>query len=95
MKLQVLSMYLWLSHHFDESDFPHVEKAENMAADVAKLLGSSLARACWKPQSRQQVNRNKKNDVGEDVEEKEGRSIKDGRRDGHRHGRSFVEEFVM
>uniref|UniRef100_A0A1D1YFK8 ATP-dependent RNA helicase SUV3L, mitochondrial n=1 Tax=Anthurium amnicola TaxID=1678845 RepID=A0A1D1YFK8_9ARAE len=54
-KHQVLSMYLWLSHHFGET-FPHVEKAETMATNIADLLGKSLAKACWKPESRQQRN---------------------------------------
>ncbi|KAJ4752832.1 ATP-dependent RNA helicase [Rhynchospora pubera] len=92
-KHQVLSMYLWLSHHFEESDFPHVEKAENMAAGIAELLGSSLAKACWKPQSRQQVNRNKNNEAGEDTEEKDGSSVEDGG-DGHQQSISFVRQFM-
>ncbi|KAL5675802.1 hypothetical protein ACJX0J_011933, partial [Zea mays] len=29
--------------------------AENMAINIADLLGKSLAKACWKPESRQQV----------------------------------------
>lgn len=87
-------MYLWLSHHFEESDFPHVEKAENMATDIAKLLGSSLARACWKPQSRQQVNRNKKNEAGEDTGEREDSSIEDDRRDGYQRSVSFVRKVM-
>ncbi|XP_007032513.2 PREDICTED: DExH-box ATP-dependent RNA helicase DExH18, mitochondrial [Theobroma cacao] len=52
-KHQVLSMYLWLSHHFKEETFPYVKKAEEMAIDVADLLGQSLVNACWKPESRQ------------------------------------------
>ncbi|WOL20289.1 ATP-dependent RNA helicase SUV3L, mitochondrial [Canna indica] len=53
-KHQVLSMYLWLSHHFKEDTFPYVQKAETMATSIADLLGQSLAKACWKPVSRQQ-----------------------------------------
>ncbi|XP_073062605.1 DExH-box ATP-dependent RNA helicase DExH18, mitochondrial isoform X2 [Primulina eburnea] len=49
---QVLSMYLWLSNHFEEERFPYVKKAEAMATDIAKLLGESLINACWKPESR-------------------------------------------
>ncbi|XP_054821646.1 DExH-box ATP-dependent RNA helicase DExH18, mitochondrial isoform X1 [Prosopis cineraria] len=49
---QVLSAYLWLSNQFNEDNFPYVKKAEAMANDIAKLLGQSLARANWKPQSR-------------------------------------------
>ncbi|XVF14250.1 hypothetical protein REPUB_Repub09cG0042100 [Reevesia pubescens] len=52
-KHQVLSMYMWLSHHFKEETFPYVKKAEEMAVDVADLLGKSLVNACWKPESRQ------------------------------------------
>lgn len=51
-KHQVLSMYLWLSNHFKEETFPYVKKAEAMATDIAELLGQSLTKACWKPESR-------------------------------------------
>ncbi|CAK9150079.1 unnamed protein product [Ilex paraguariensis] len=51
-KHQVLSMYLWLSNHFKEETFPFVKKAEAMATDIAELLGQSLTKACWKPESR-------------------------------------------
>ncbi|KAF7129776.1 hypothetical protein RHSIM_Rhsim10G0180200 [Rhododendron simsii] len=54
-KHQVLSMYLWLSHHFKEETFPYVKKAEAMATDIADLLGKSLIKACWKPESRTQA----------------------------------------
>lgn len=49
---QVVSMYLWLSNHFEEERFPYVKKAETMATDIVELLGESLVRACWKPESR-------------------------------------------
>ncbi|KAI9119386.1 hypothetical protein K1719_010061 [Acacia pycnantha] len=49
---QVLSAYLWLSNQFNEDNFPYVKKVEAMANDIAKLLGQSLARANWKPESR-------------------------------------------
>ncbi|KAL2501967.1 ATP-dependent RNA helicase SUV3L [Forsythia ovata] len=49
---QVLSMYLWLSNHFKEERFPYVKKAETMATNIAHLLGESLLKACWKPESR-------------------------------------------
>ncbi|KAL6130438.1 hypothetical protein ACLB2K_068817 [Fragaria x ananassa] len=52
-KHQVLSMYMWLSHHFKEETFPYVKKAEAMATDIAELLGQSLTNADWKPESRQ------------------------------------------
>ncbi|GAV72329.1 Helicase_C domain-containing protein/SUV3_C domain-containing protein [Cephalotus follicularis] len=52
-KHQILSMYLWLSHHYEEGTFPYVQKAEAMATDIAGLLGESLTKACWKPESRQ------------------------------------------
>ncbi|KAK6928202.1 Helicase, C-terminal [Dillenia turbinata] len=51
-KHQVLSMYLWLSHQFKEDTFPYVKKAESMATNIAELLGESLSKACWKPESR-------------------------------------------
>lgn len=59
-KHQVLSMYLWLSHHFREETFPYVKKAEAMATDIADLLGQSLTNACWKPESRKQKPQEKK-----------------------------------
>ncbi|XP_023514781.1 DExH-box ATP-dependent RNA helicase DExH18, mitochondrial [Cucurbita pepo subsp. pepo] len=52
-KHQVLSMYLWLSQHFKEETFPYVKKAKVMATDIADLLGQSLTKANWKPESRQ------------------------------------------
>ncbi|XP_010258377.1 PREDICTED: DExH-box ATP-dependent RNA helicase DExH18, mitochondrial isoform X1 [Nelumbo nucifera] len=52
-KHQVLSMYLWLSHHFKEETFPYAEKAATMATNIADLLGESLTKACWKPEQRQ------------------------------------------
>ncbi|KAE8021670.1 hypothetical protein FH972_007541 [Carpinus fangiana] len=52
-KHQVLSMYMWLSHHFKEETFPYAKKAETMATDIADLLGQSLTKANWKPESRQ------------------------------------------
>ncbi|XP_076927195.1 DExH-box ATP-dependent RNA helicase DExH18, mitochondrial-like [Bidens hawaiensis] len=58
-KHQVVSMYLWLSNHFKEETFPYVKKAEAMATDIAELLGESLIKASWKPESR---NQGKKND---------------------------------
>ncbi|KAM7268033.1 hypothetical protein ACFE04_010199 [Oxalis oulophora] len=51
-KHQVLSMYLWLSHHFEEETFPYVTKVKAMASDIAELLGESLTKANWKPESR-------------------------------------------
>ncbi|KAJ4823930.1 hypothetical protein Tsubulata_009764 [Turnera subulata] len=52
-KHQVLSMYLWLSNHFKKETFPYVKRAEEMATDIANLLGQSLIKANWKPESRQ------------------------------------------
>ncbi|KAL5805555.1 hypothetical protein ACOSQ4_028288 [Xanthoceras sorbifolium] len=52
-KHQVLSMYLWLSNQFEKEVFPYAKKAEIMASDIADLLGQSLTKACWKPESRQ------------------------------------------
>ncbi|CAH9057812.1 unnamed protein product [Cuscuta epithymum] len=49
---QVLSTYMWLSNHFKKGMFPYFQKAEAMAAGVAELLGESLTKACWKPESR-------------------------------------------
>ncbi|OVA13354.1 Helicase [Macleaya cordata] len=51
-KHQVLSMYLWLSYHFKEETFPYAQKAASMATDIAELLGQSLTKANWKPESR-------------------------------------------
>ncbi|KDP27140.1 hypothetical protein JCGZ_19839 [Jatropha curcas] len=52
-KHQVLSMYMWLSHQFEEETFPFVKRAEEMATEIADLLGQSLINARWKPESRQ------------------------------------------
>lgn len=54
-KHQVLSMYMWLSQHFSEGTFPYKETAERMASDIAELLGQSLAKARWKPESRGRI----------------------------------------
>ena len=51
-KHQVLSMYLWLSQHFNRDNFPYVQKVEAMATDIADLLGKSLIKANWKPEAR-------------------------------------------
>lgn len=56
-KHQVLSMYMWLSYRFKEDTFPYVKKAEKMAEDIAELLGESLTKANWKPESRNAKNR--------------------------------------
>ncbi|CAA2997991.1 D -box ATP-dependent RNA helicase D 18, mitochondrial-like [Olea europaea subsp. europaea] len=62
---QVVSMYLWLSNHFEEESFPYIKKAETMATDIAHLLGESLLKASWKPESRNA--RNTKLQQEEDV----------------------------
>ncbi|XP_051113239.1 DExH-box ATP-dependent RNA helicase DExH18, mitochondrial [Andrographis paniculata] len=51
-KHQVVSMYMWLSNHFEDERFPYVRKAELMAVGLAELLGESLIKANWKPESR-------------------------------------------
>ena len=43
MKHQVLSLYLWLSQHFGEDNFPYVQEAETKVTTIADLLGKSLA----------------------------------------------------
>ncbi|KAI3704365.1 hypothetical protein L1987_74583 [Smallanthus sonchifolius] len=63
-KHQVLSMYLWLSNHFKEETFPYVKKAEAMATDIAGLLGESLIKANWKPETRHQGKKANDNDDG-------------------------------
>jgi ATP-dependent RNA helicase SUPV3L1/SUV3 len=42
---QVLSMYLWLSHHFPEELFVQKERAAAMATHIATLLGQSLTQS--------------------------------------------------
>ncbi|KAI3981442.1 hypothetical protein MKX01_007369 [Papaver californicum] len=61
-KHQVLSMYLWLSYHFKQEMFPYVEKYSTMAADIADLLGQSLASVTWKPESRNPTPKTQKED---------------------------------
>ncbi|KAL5721942.1 RNA helicase [Ranunculus cassubicifolius] len=51
-KHQVLSMYLWLSLHFDKEKFPYFQRAATMATDIADLLGQSLINVSWEPESR-------------------------------------------
>ncbi|KAF5197120.1 Atp-dependent rna helicase suv3l protein [Thalictrum thalictroides] len=51
-KHQILSMYLWLSFHFERDTFPYAYKAASMATDIAELLGESILKACWKPETR-------------------------------------------
>ncbi|KAK9669721.1 hypothetical protein RND81_13G150200 [Saponaria officinalis] len=51
-KHQVCSMYLWLSNHFKKENFPYKLRAESMASNIAELLGESLSKASWKPESR-------------------------------------------
>ncbi|KAL2939461.1 DExH-box ATP-dependent RNA helicase DExH18 mitochondrial [Bienertia sinuspersici] len=51
-KHQVCSMYMWLSNHFKKENFPYRQKAEDMASNIAELLGESLTKASWKPESR-------------------------------------------
>ncbi|KAL8211274.1 hypothetical protein R6Q57_005711 [Mikania cordata] len=63
-KHQVLSMYLWLSNHFKEETFPYVKKAEAMATDIAELLGESLIKVNWKPESRNQGKKGNDNEDG-------------------------------
>ncbi|PWA89097.1 ATP-dependent RNA helicase [Artemisia annua] len=63
-KHQVVSMYLWLSNHFKEETFPYVKKAEAMATDIAELLGQSLIKANWKPESRNQGKQHKDKEDG-------------------------------
>lgn len=42
---QVLSLYLWLSNRLHEEYFPQKEQAEEMAAEIALIMGESLAQA--------------------------------------------------
>ncbi|XP_072972444.1 ATP-dependent RNA helicase SUV3L, mitochondrial [Typha angustifolia] len=86
-KHQVVSMYLWLSHHFKEDTFPYVQKAEMMATNIADLLGQSLAKACWKPESRQQ-GKPKSTEVEDDHEE-----LRPIPKDGYERSRSLVKAF--
>lgn len=67
-KHQVLSIYLWLSYHFKGETFPYKKKAEEMATDIADLLGQSLAKANWKPQSRNQPGKPKSKENQDDKE---------------------------
>ncbi|GAB2265446.1 hypothetical protein Dimus_000501 [Dionaea muscipula] len=53
-KHQICSMYLWLSNQFEGDTFPYKKKAEEMATDIAGLLGESLTKVCWKPESRRE-----------------------------------------
>ncbi|KAL5214139.1 hypothetical protein ABZP36_003291 [Zizania latifolia] len=93
-KHQVLSMYLWLSHHFEEDNFPHVQKAEEMATDIADLLGKSLAKACWKPESRQQSKPRQEKGHESNVEQASHDRGKNGSKDGHERPISRINTFL-
>ncbi|GJN02699.1 hypothetical protein PR202_ga20077 [Eleusine coracana subsp. coracana] len=94
-KHQVLSMYLWLSHHFEEDNFPHVQKAEEMATNIADLLGKSLAKVCWKPESRQQVRQRQQNGDKDKIDgEHTSSDGADGSRDGFERPRSLAKTFL-
>lgn len=67
-KHQVLSMYMWLSNHFKEEKFPYWKKAESMATDIAELLGESIIKSNWKPESRKQT-KTREEDEDEDEDE--------------------------
>ncbi|PQQ10077.1 DExH-box ATP-dependent RNA helicase DExH18 mitochondrial [Prunus yedoensis var. nudiflora] len=63
-KHQVLSIYMWLSHHFKEETFPYWKKAEAMATDIAELLGKSLAMLIGnQSQGRQRTKSFKKSEI--------------------------------
>ncbi|KAJ1271335.1 hypothetical protein BS78_06G121100 [Paspalum vaginatum] len=89
-KHQVLSMYLWLSHHFEEDSFPHVQQAEDMAINVADLLGKSLAKACWKPESRQQVRQRREDRDKCNKEQASNDSANDVSKDGYERPRALA-----
>jgi ATP-dependent RNA helicase SUPV3L1/SUV3 len=93
-KHQILSMYLWLAHHFEEDNFPHVERAEEMATDVADLLGRSLAKVCWKPESRQRQRQEKLDEDKSNEEHKSYDGAKDGSSDGYGRPRSLTKAFL-
>ncbi|XP_057529321.1 DExH-box ATP-dependent RNA helicase DExH18, mitochondrial [Amaranthus tricolor] len=54
-KHQVCSMYMWLSNHFKEKNFPYKQRAESMASSIAELLGESLTKVCWKPTTKEDL----------------------------------------
>lgn len=54
-KHQICSMYMWLSNHFKVESFPYRQRAEDMASNIAELLGESLTKASWKPEGRKNV----------------------------------------
>ncbi|MCO5577034.1 hypothetical protein L7F22_030856 [Adiantum nelumboides] len=42
-KYHLLSLYLWLSHHFPVEYFPQIQEAQRMSLEIASTLGQSLA----------------------------------------------------
>ncbi|KAI5080126.1 hypothetical protein GOP47_0005605 [Adiantum capillus-veneris] len=42
-KYHLLSLYLWLSHHFPVEYFPQIQEAQTMSLEIASTLGESLA----------------------------------------------------
>ncbi|MCO5591251.1 hypothetical protein L7F22_045232 [Adiantum nelumboides] len=41
-KYHLLSLYLWLSHHFPVEYFPQIQEAQRMSLEIASTLGQSL-----------------------------------------------------
>uniref|UniRef100_A0A0E0DF25 ATP-dependent RNA helicase SUV3L, mitochondrial n=1 Tax=Oryza meridionalis TaxID=40149 RepID=A0A0E0DF25_9ORYZ len=93
-KHQVLSMYLWLSHHFEEDHFPHVQKAEEMSINIADLLAKSLAKASWKPTSRQQAKPRREKEEDNDVEQASDDNAKNDSEDGYERSISRIKPFM-
>ncbi|CAL5031656.1 unnamed protein product [Urochloa decumbens] len=93
-KHQVLSMYLWLSHHFEEDNFPQVQQAEQMAISIADLLGKSLAKASWKPESRQQPRQQREENNECSEEQATNDSAKDVSKFGHERPRAPAKTIV-
>jgi len=93
-KHQVLSMYLWLSHHFEEDNFPQVQQAEQMAISIADLLGKSLAKACWKPESRQQPKQQRENKDERNEEQVSNDSAEDISKDGYERPKALAKTIV-
>lgn len=62
-KHQVCSMYMWLSNHFKKESFPYRQRAEDMASNIAELLGESLTKVIsWEPEQRKNLKKPEQKD---------------------------------
>ncbi|KAG8082116.1 hypothetical protein GUJ93_ZPchr0014g46618 [Zizania palustris] len=70
------------------------QKAEEMATNIVDLLGKSLAKACWKPESRQQSKPRREKVEESNMEQASLYSAKNGSKDGYERPISHINTFL-